>query len=281
VEAKSEHPLARAVVEFNYIQSDVQLSCKDFQSVSGKGARAIVDGEHIAVGNLRYYEDMDIAGIEQVRETMHTLQDEGKTSVIVARMDEEHASGQVLGVLAIADVLRRDAADVVQQLRANGIERIVMVTGDNDRVARAIGKEAGIDEIHAELLPEDKVRVIRSLAQAGPVAMVGDGVNDAPALAAASVGMAMGAAGTDVAMETADVVLMGDQLERIPFALAISRRARSIILQNIIFALTVIVVMVIAALGFNLPLPVGVVAHEGSTVLVVLNGLRLLTYSRG
>lgn len=151
-----------------------------------------------------------------------------------------------------------------------------MVTGDNRRVAEAIGKLAGVDEVHAALLPEDKVRVIQELRKSHRVAMVGDGVNDAPALATADLGIAMGAAGTDVAMESADVVFMGERLEHLPFAFAISRQARRIVIQNLTFALSVILVLAAVALGLNLPLPLGVLGHEGSTVLVCLNGLRLL-----
>lgn len=276
VEAKSEHPLARAVLEHaGQRQVDV-LPCADFQSITGHGATGEVNGRHIAVANLRYFEGGAVANLGAALPQLHALQDEGKTSVIVA--EGESRSGRVLGIIAIADVLRADARAAVERLRAIGVERIVMVTGDNERVARAIAQQAGIDEYHAELMPEDKVRLVRELEQSGRVAMVGDGVNDAPALASATVGMAMGAAGTDVAMETADVVLMGDQLDRIPFAIGISRRARRVIVQNLAFALAVIVVLVIGALGFNLPLPLGVVGHEGSTVLVVLNGLRLLGY---
>jgi Cd2+/Zn2+-exporting ATPase len=158
------------------------------------------------------------------------------------------------------------------------VKRVVMVTGDGARVAAAVAKRCGVDEVHADLLPQDKVRVIEGLRAAGRVAMVGDGVNDAPALATADVGVAMGAAGTDVAMETADVVLMSDALEGIPFTLALSRRTRRVVFQNLTFALGVIVVLIVSALGFRLPLPLGVVGHEGSTVLVCLNGLRLLRF---
>ena len=197
------------------------------------------------------------------------------------RSTKASGTARLLGAIAIADVLRVDAEQVVRQLKANGIERVVMLTGDNARVARAIAKQAGVDEFNADLLPEDKVRVIKKLKEEiGPVAMVGDGVNDAPALATATVGIAMGAAGTDVAMETADVVLMSDNLQNIVFALALSKHARRVIYQNLSFALGVIIVLVISALGFNLVLPIGVVGHEGSTVLVCLNGLRLLSFRR-
>jgi Zn2+/Cd2+-exporting ATPase len=167
---------------------------------------------------------------------------------------------------------------VVQMLREIGVKRVVMVTGDNSRVASAIAQQAGVDEFHAGLLPEDKVRVVKSLKTIGPVAMVGDGVNDAPALATATIGVAMGAAGTDVAMETADVVLMSDNLRNIAFAISISRQARKVIWQNLTIAMSVIVVLMASALGFSLPLTLGVVGHEGSTVLVCLNGLRLLAF---
>jgi Cd2+/Zn2+-exporting ATPase len=151
-----------------------------------------------------------------------------------------------------------------------------MLTGDHTLVAQAIAAEAMVDEVHAELLPEDKLNVIRELKKEGAVMMIGDGVNDAPALAISDIGVAMGAAGTDVAMETADVVLMGDRLENIPLLVGHARRAKRVLLQNLVFATAVIVVLIISALGFSLPLPLGVVGHEGSTVLVCLNGLRLL-----
>ena len=185
----------------------------------------------------------------------------------------------IRGIIAIADVLRKDAPEAMRQLRVLGVTRLVMLTGDHPSVAKAIAEQAGVDEFHAGLLPGEKVQIIRSLEEFGPVAMVGDGVNDAPALATASVGIAMGAVGSDVAMEAADVVLMNDKLSNIPFAIAVGRRAQRIIHQNLGFALAVIIVLVISALGFALPLPLGVVGHEGSTVLVCLNGLRLLRFA--
>jgi Cd2+/Zn2+-exporting ATPase len=177
-----------------------------------QGASGLVGGRRIAVGNARYFAAQEISISESFARQVAALQDEGKTSVIVAEIDERSGTARLLGGIAIADVLRVDAEQVVRQLKTNGIERVVMLTGDNERVARAIAKQAGVDEFHADLLPEDKVRVIEKLKEEiGPVAMVGDGVNDAPALATATVGIAMGAAGTDVAMETADVILMRRQ----------------------------------------------------------------------
>jgi Zn2+/Cd2+-exporting ATPase len=279
VEAKSEHPLAQAIVVEASRRGLSHAECAGFQSISGKGASGLVGGRRIAVGNARYFAAQDVAFAESFARQVVTLQDEGKTCVIVAEIDDSSGSVSLLGAIAIADVLRMDAERVVGQLKANGIEQVVILTGDNARVAQAIAKQAGVDEFHADLLPEDKVRVIKKLKdEIGPVAMVGDGVNDAPALATATVGIAMGAAGTDVAMETADVVLMSDNLQNIVFALAISKRSRRVIYQNLSFALAVIIVLVISALGFDLVLPIGVVGHEGSTVLVCLNGLRLLTF---
>jgi Cd2+/Zn2+-exporting ATPase len=278
VEAKSEHPLAQAIVAECTALNLAPGECAAFQSISGKGASGIVDGCRIAIGNARFFAAQEIEIPALLAAQIASLQDEGKTCVVVGEMDDEAGGGRLLGAIAIADVLRADAASVVRQLKANGIERVVMLTGDNSRVAQAIAKQAGVDEFHADLLPEDKVRVVKELKSIGPVAMVGDGVNDAPALATSNVGIAMGAAGTDVAMETADVVLMSDNLENIVFALALSRHARRVVYQNLTFAMGVIVVLIISALGFHLLLPLGVVGHEGSTVLVCLNGLRLLSF---
>jgi Cd2+/Zn2+-exporting ATPase len=174
---------------------------------------------------------------------------------------------------------RPDAAQQIAALRAAGIERIVMLTGDNALVAEAMAQRLGVDEVYAELLPADKLHLVEQLRQRyGGVAMVGDGVNDAPALAAATVGIAMGAAGTDAALETADLVLMRDDLGAIVYALRLSRRTQRIIWQNIVFALAVVVVLVLTTLTVGVPLPLGVVGHEGSTIIVVLNGLRLLLF---
>ena len=200
------------------------------------------------------------------------LLDAGRGTVLLARRGERW-----LGLVTVMDRERPDAAAKIDALRAAGITRIVMLTGDNARVAEAMARRLGIEEVHAGLLPEDKLRIVGELSEKyGPVAMVGDGVNDAPALAAAASGIAMGAAGTDAALETADIVLMSDDLGAIAYAVSLSKRTQRVVWQNISFALAVVVVLVVATLTVGVPLPLGVVGHEGSTILVVLNGLRLL-----
>jgi Cd2+/Zn2+-exporting ATPase len=197
--------------------------------------------------------------------------------VLVAR--ERGGEGTVLGGLAFTDTVRPDAAEMIEDLRALGVQHIVMLTGDNERVAQRIADEVGIDEVQAELLPEEKVATVEELVgRYENVAMVGDGVNDAPALATATLGVAMGGAGTDVALETADVVLMGDDLSKIPYVLGLGRKTRRTLRANLAIAFGAIGLMVGAILLQGIPLPLAVVGHEGSTVLVSLNGLRLLGY---
>ncbi len=238
-----------------------------------------MDEMDIRVGNLRYFEEFRPLGLETASREVDRLQAEGKTSVVAAQIVDEGRIAHLLGVVAFADRLRPDAATVVQELKSLGVEHVVMLTGDHHRVAQAIAAEVGVDEYYADLLPEDKVRIVRELEEKyGSVAMVGDGVNDAPALAGASIGIAMGAAGTDVALETADVVLMSDDLSNISYVMALSRQTRKTLLVNLAFALVMIVLMVIAIFSVNMPLPMAVIGHEGGTVLVSLNGLRLLLY---
>jgi Cd2+/Zn2+-exporting ATPase len=276
VEARSEHPLARAIVAAAEERRIGLLECTGFQSVSGKGAAATVNHRRIAAGSAAYFQTLRCIGLAEAEARLGVLQDEGKTCVLAGEISADGQQARILGIIAVADVVRPEAANVIKRLRDLGVRRIAMLTGDHRRVAEAIAREIGVDEVHAQLLPEDKVRVVRELRTFGPVAMVGDGINDAPALAAADIGIAMGAGGTDVAMETADVVLMNDQLHNIALSLDISRRARRVVAQNLTFALGVIVVMVGVTLFGRVPLTAGVIMHEGSTVLVCLNGLRLL-----
>jgi Cd2+/Zn2+-exporting ATPase len=207
------------------------------------------------------------------------LQKQGKTSVLVAHMDDDNTHAAIVGVIAFADVLREDAAQVVSDLYQSGIEHVVMLTGDNEVVAQQIAAQVGVDDFYAELLPEDKVAVVNQVREKyGPVAMVGDGVNDAPALATADLGIAMGAAGTDVALETADIVLMSDNLNNIPYVIGLSKKTRQTLIVNLVFALGMICLMLTAIFWRDLTLPAAVIGHEGGTVLVSLNGLRMLNY---
>ncbi|MCX2726914.1 heavy metal translocating P-type ATPase [Thermomicrobium sp. 4228-Ro] len=277
VEYRSEHPLGLAVVAHAEAAHAFDRTLIDrvtsLTSIPGRGVRAELDGLDVLIGNEALLHDHGVAVPADLQQVAQALRERARTAIYAA------VDGRVLGVLGIADTVRPVAREVVERLRALGVRRIVMLTGDNERAARAIAREVGLDEWRADLLPEEKVAVVRELQAAGfRVAMVGDGVNDAPALAAADVGVAMGAAGTDVALETADVVLMSDDLTKLPYSIELSRAARRIIVQNLAIALAVIVILVTSILVRGVPLPLAVVGHEGSTIVVVLNGLRLLAF---
>ena len=274
LEAKSEHPLAHAIVHSAAALGIDPPPATDFQSTAGMGAEATIKGTRYLAGSERLFRNLAARNLMMLEKLSKPLQADGKTCVWLGTRTGDDVTA--LAVLALADTIRPAARELARNLKLLGVKKVVMLTGDHRLVADAIAREAQVDEVHAELLPEDKLRVIRQLKQEGVVMMVGDGVNDAPALAMSDIGVAMGAAGTDVAMETADIVLMGDRLENIPLLLAHTRRAKRVLLQNLIFSSAVIVALVCAALGFALALPLGVVGHEGSTVLVCLNGLRLL-----
>lgn len=279
VQGRSEHHLAGATVQAARSRGLAVPDATGFQATAGKGVHATVGGDTIHIGNPRFFAAWDAQpdGWAEALGAVEGLQEQGQTAVALVRVRD--GRGHVLGWMGFADNLRPAAARVVEKLKATGVERVVMLTGDNPAVAAAIGREAGVDEIHAGLLPEEKVARVRDLtARYGAVAMVGDGVNDAPALAAATVGIAMGGAGTDVALETADLVLMADELGQLPYALALARAARRTLAVNLVFAFGIIAVMVVSILATGLPLPLAVVGHEGSTVLVSLNGLRLLAF---
>jgi Cd2+/Zn2+-exporting ATPase len=276
LESKSEHPLATAIVGAAKTAGLALPDAAAFQATPGKGAEAEVEGIRYLVGSERFFAEIDASNRELFSSRTAALQADGKTCVWMGRRDGSAVT--TLAVFGLADTLRPEAKSISERLHKLGIKKVIMLTGDQSTVAASIAREAGVDEFRAELLPADKVQAIRELKKEGTVMMVGDGVNDAPALATANLGVAMGAAGADVAMETADVVLMGDRLENIPLLVGMSRHAKRVLTQNLVFASCVIVILVAAALGFDLPLPVAVVGHEGSTVLVCLNGLRLLIY---
>lgn len=276
-EAPSEHPIARAITAYAVSQGLTVAEPERFDAITGMGVRAAWDGVETLVGAPRLFSSTGTAVPEALLAEGDRLGRAGRGTVLYVRRGERW-----LGVITVADKLRPDAAAKIAALRAAGIERLVMLTGDSERVAAGVARTLGIDEVYAGLLPEDKLRIVGELQQRyGPVAMVGDGVNDAPALAAATIGIAMGAAGTDAALETADVVLMSDDLGGIAYAVALSKRSQRIVWQNIIFAMAVVVLLVLATLSVGIALPLGVVGHEGSTIIVVLNGLRLLAHREG
>jgi Cd2+/Zn2+-exporting ATPase len=239
-----------------------------FEALIGAGAQAAADGHQYLVGSPALMEDRGLA-LTALRDRIEQLETSGQTAIAAAVDD------RIVGVIGIADVLRPQAADAIAELRREGVERIVMLTGDNARTGAAVANQVGIDEVHAHLKPDDKSRLITELARSGHVGMVGDGVNDAPALAAASVGIAMGTAGSDVALETADVALMADDLSKLTEALRIGRRTHRVVAQNIALSLVILAVLVPGALFGVFALPVAVLAHELSELAVIANGLRL------
>jgi Cd2+/Zn2+-exporting ATPase len=271
LEAMSEHPLAKAIVGYAKAKGIAPAQASGFRALTGAGVQAQVDGRIVYVGSPEFFETQLKTGVEVLRQHVLRLQAEGKTVVLVG--DENAAQG----LIAIRDRIRSNALQAIQALHAAGIERVVMLTGDNERTARAIARELGIDDVHAGLKPEDKVAKVRELSQRyGHVAMVGDGVNDAPALAEATVGVAMGAAGTDVALETADVALMADNLEKLAYALRLAKRNRSVVNQNLALSTVVIGTLVIGALTGVFSLPIAVIGHELSEFVVIASGLRML-----
>ena len=274
VEEQSSHPIAAAIVQTARERGIAYPSASGLENLAGKGIQAQVEGDAVLLGALRTFADDAKANKgSEVAEAVARLESEGQTTVVVRR------AGQFAGVIALADESRPSADGVIRRLLALGIERLVMLTGDNESVARRIAAKVGISDVRAGLLPEDKLTAIRQLRRDYEfIAMVGDGVNDAPALAAATVGIAMGGVGTAVALETADVALMGDDLGKLPFAVGLSRAAQRIIRQNLVIALGVIGLLLAASLAGVVPLSVAVVIHEGSTVVVVLNALRLLVW---
>ncbi|NOH04514.1 MAG: heavy metal translocating P-type ATPase [Chloroflexi bacterium] len=221
LESRSEHPLAKAIVQAAHSWTLSLPPSMKFRAIPGQGVEGVVESHHLWIGNERMFIERDVEIPAEILSKANEMQSEGQTAMFVY----EVKSQQFLGLLGVADTLREDAVEMVKALKATGIEHIVMLTGDNNKVAAGIARHAGVDEFHADLLPQDKVTVLKSLQKKyGPVAMVGDGVNDAPSLATADIGIAMGGAGTDVAIETADMVLMSDDLHKIPFAIGLARQ---------------------------------------------------------
>lgn len=271
IERRSQHPLAQAIIRYANERNVEPVEISDFRSLTGAGAMAKVNDASVYIGSPTLFQTQLGLSLTDVSETISRLQGEGKTVVIIG-----NESG-AWGLVAIRDNVRPNAARAIKDLHAGGITKVVMLSGDNERTAAAIAKEVGIDEFYADLKPEDKVIKVRELSKRyGHVAMVGDGVNDAPALAEATVGVAMGAAGTDVALETADVALMADDLERLVYAFRLARRNQSVVNQNLALSSIVIGVLVIGAVAGYLSLPVAVLGHEISEFIVIGSGLRML-----
>ncbi len=275
-EQASEHPIAQAVVVAARQREITLPESSDLQAITGRGIRATVGNETVLIGNRKLFTEHGIDVDSATMALDDRLRDNARTTMIVG-IQHEDGSGKLLGLLGVADTLRPQALHAIRRLHEIGVQKTVLLSGDNQRAADHISRQVGITDVRAGLLPEEKLEIIGQLRKEyGKVVMVGDGVNDAPALAAADIGVAMGAAGSDVALETSDVVLMADDLMKLPYAVALSRKARRVIRQNLTFALGVIVVLVIGTLLGMTSLPLGVVGHEGSTIIVVVNGLRLL-----
>jgi Cd2+/Zn2+-exporting ATPase len=290
VEARSEHPTGRAVVDEAKRRRLTLPHATEFESHSGEGAHGHVEGLWVGVGREALFTSHQVPIPAPAAAAAQDLRSEARTAllVVIRRVNgdaldpsspapADGAGSDSCGAIAVSDTVRPEARGALRACRALGVRHVALVTGDHEQVARAIGAEIGADEVLAGLFPEEKVAAIRRMQRAWVgLAMVGDGVNDAPALAASTVGVAMGGAGTDVALDTADVVLMRDDLRGIPFSLWIARRAQRVVTQSLSLAFGVIGVLVLSTITGVLPLWLAVVCHEGSTLLVIANGVRLL-----
>ena len=274
LEYRSQHPLASAIMKKaeaeNISYSSVLV--EDFSSITGKGIKGTVEGITYYIGSPTLFTELGAASADKnLEQNVTALQNQGKTAMIIG------TEQNILAVIAVADEVRDSSKEVIQKLHDMGIKKTIMLTGDNKATGQAIGREVGVTEIQAELMPEDKLNVIKRLrTEYGNVAMIGDGVNDAPALAASTVGIAMGGAGTDTALETADVALMGDDLSKLPFTVKLSRKSLNIIKANIAFAIGIKVIALLLVIPGWLTLWIAIMSDMGATLLVALNSLRLM-----
>ncbi|WP_452600758.1 heavy metal translocating P-type ATPase [Pontimicrobium sp. MEBiC06410] len=278
VEELSDHPLAKAVVRDGKMKlsPDVNIpNASNTEAIQGKGIKAEYQGKLVYIGNLELFDNIDNGVPKEVVEKVHSLEGEGKTTMLIKLGNE------FIGMLGLMDTPREKAKATLVQLKKIGIKKMIMLTGDNQKVADAVAQEIGLTETRGSLLPEEKVEAIKQLAlQEKRIAMIGDGVNDAPAMANSTVGIAMGAAGSDVALETADIALMADKLEVLPFAIGLSRSAKSIIRQNLWISLGIVALLIPSTIMGWASIGIAVAIHEGSTLIVVINALRLLAYKK-
>jgi Zn2+/Cd2+-exporting ATPase len=274
LEYRSQHPLAAAIIK-RADQTGLpfkELEVTEFSSVTGKGIKGMVEGLSYNIGSPKWVDELLGNGLNQeIQKQIHTLQNQGKTVMVICTDHE------IKALIAVADEVRETSLSIIEKLHALGIQKTIMLTGDNQGTAKAIGSQVGVTEVQSELLPQDKLDFIKQLRQEyGKVAMVGDGINDAPALAAATVGIAMGGAGTDTALETADIALMGDDLRKLPFTIKLSRKALQIIKQNITFSIAIKLIALLLVIPGWLTLWIAIFADMGATLIVTLNSLRLL-----
>lgn len=282
LETRSEHPLAKAIVNHAAERKIVLEEASSVEADIGSGLRGKVGQTSYAIGSQRWIQDIS-GWLPEATPIAEKWANDGCTLIGLVQTGPDGKESTLLGLFALADTIRPESSVVIDQLRAAGIEYISMLTGDSQEVARSISDQLGLSDAHAELLPEGKVALLKEIEKNYPTAMIGDGINDAPALASASLGIAMGGAGNDIAMQSADIVLMSNELQQLPYLFKLSQATQRIVRQNLAFSGSVIALMVLATLalpfisaGSELPLPLGVLAHEGGTVLVCLNGLRLL-----
>ncbi len=276
IDVHSAHPLAVALVKHTESLGITFPRAENYKNQSGRGAEGVVDGHPHFVGNHRFAHELGVCS-EEIEKRLATIEGRGHSVVVVGHRPHDGCKGEVLGIIAIGDTLRANAADAIRALHEAGVESVMMLSGDNQRTVDFIAKQVGIDDPRGDLLPDDKVGAVKALREKyGVVGMVGDGVNDAPAMATATVGIAMGVAGTDAAIETADIALMQDDLAKIAETIRLGRRTLSIIRFNIIFALSLKLIFLVLTLMGYASLWLAIMADTGATLLVVANALRLL-----
>jgi Zn2+/Cd2+-exporting ATPase len=276
IDTHSDHPLAQAVVKYAEDGGVDFPRSENYQARTGRGAEAEVVGHHYFVGNHRFTHELAVCS-EEIEKILAGIEEEGQSVMVVGHKPHADCAGEVLGILAVGDTMRSNAPDAIRSLHAIGVRKVVMLSGDNQRTVNAIARQAGVDEAHGDLLPDQKIERVRSLlAEHKHVGMIGDGVNDAPAMVAATVGIAMGAAGTDTAIKTADIALMKDDLSKVAEAVHLGRRTVRVIQFNIAFAITVkLIFLVLAVFGYT-SLWLAIAADTGATLIVTANALRLL-----
>jgi len=276
IDTHSDHPLAQAVVKYAEERSVDFPRSENYWARTGRGAEGEIAGHHYFVGNHRLTHELAVCS-EEIEKILADMEEQGQSVVVVGHMPHADCAGEVLGIIAVGDTMRPNAPEAIRSLHATGVQKVVMLSGDNQRTVNAVAQQAGVDEAYGDLLPDQKIERVRTLlVEHKHVGMIGDGVNDAPAMAAATVGIAMGAAGTDTAIETADIALMKDDLSKVAEAVHLGRRTVRVIQFNIAFAIAVkLIFLVLAVFGYT-SLWLAIAADTGATLIVTANALRVL-----